>query len=222
MQPNFCLGDINLQILGEFKEVHCLEVLLLSVQLKPDFLLVEKLWPIVRTSLTLNPKLLSLLSALQIRKFRENCGSWHKTETLLKLRKQLRTQSYCMHWLPVHSVEKDTNKSPAHIVNPLRGLTMLLIERVGGDLSHPWLLLQGRPGECLTGGDQLMPERVVFERGNWVDWRVTVVERLIQELICSLTDKKLVTFNSNCFRYIYILGLAILGLAMRISGICRI
>ena len=67
-----------------------------------------------------------------------------------------------------------------------------------------------------------MPERVVFERGNWVDWRVTVVERLIQELICSLTDKKLVTFNSNCFRYIYILGLAILGLAMRISGICRI
>ena len=62
-----------------------------------------------------------------------------------------------------------------------------------------------------------MPERVVFERGNWVDWRVTVVERLIQELICSLTDKKYVTFNSNCFRYIYILGMAMqIFLAMRI------
>ena len=56
-----------------------------------------------------------------------------------------------------------------------------------------------------------MPERVVFERGNWVDWRVTVVERLIQELICSLTDKKLVTFNSNSIgtysSYVGIFGL---------------
>ena len=136
-----------------------------------------------------------------------------------------------MHWLPVHSVEKDTKNSPAHVVNPLRGLTMLLIERVGGDLSHPWLLLQGRPGECLTGGDQLMPERVVFERGNWVDWRVTVVERLIQELICSLTDKKLVTFNSNSIgtysSYVGIFGLYV-GFRhmqnmrfMRMVRICR-
>ena len=45
-----------------------------------------------------------------------------------------------------------------------------------------------------------MPERVVFERGNWVDWRVTVVERLIQELICSLTDKKLVTGYFQLFQ----------------------
>ena len=86
-QANAGACNRHLQILGEFKKVHCLEVLLLSVQLKPDFLLVEKLWPIVRTSLTLNPKLLSLLSALQIRQFRKNCGSWHKTETLLELRK---------------------------------------------------------------------------------------------------------------------------------------
>ena len=76
-----------------------------------------------------------------------------------------------------------------------------------------------------------MPERVVFERGNWVDWRVTVVERLIQELICSLTDKKLVTFNSNSIgtysSYVGIFGLYV-GFRhmqnmrfMRMVRICR-
>ena len=115
MQPNFCLGDINLQILGEFKEVHYLEVLLLSVQLKPDFLLVEKLWPIVRTSLTLKPKLLSLLSALQIRKFCENCGSWHKTETLLELRKLKNTK---LLYAPVVSCQlKKTQTNHLHILS---------------------------------------------------------------------------------------------------------
>ena len=157
-----------------------------------------------------------------------------------------------LHWFKRQSdfkINWGGNQPPAHVLKPIRGLPLLLIEGVGGHLTHlphPRLLLQRRSGKnlnnidlfgdltgitlfdlcnqliahsfaltglCFTTGCNCKdnrynvkysnlfyktvlkvgcclscsPERVVLERGNWVDRRVVlVVEALVQQLVHTL------------------------------------